>query len=153
MHKKEIQMGTLWAIYLIALFFIIFYFVLYKPKVDELKRLQRNQAYIDNTYLRKCGGTSTYQNKALYNGKYALDYDLRSWDGGKNWYAIDYDLKTEEFKILGVADSIYPKLLEHLQALDDLENYAKKNGAIDGTKKEGIEKLEKAGFKVVTKTN
>jgi hypothetical protein len=126
---------------------------IYFKKDDEIKRLKRRTDYFDTNYLSKQGATSVYQNKEAYKGENMLNYDLRSWDGGKNWYAIDVDLPFEQnqIKILGTAEEVYPKLLEHLEAWDDLNAWIKINGAVDGTNEIGLRKLKNAGFTVSIK--
>ncbi|GEM_PF-3112238 len=75
--------------------------------------------YYRQTYLQKQGGTT------LVPG--ANSYDLRSFDGGKNWYAVE-QTKESGMKILGPADKIYPGLLEHLYAFETLVKYVELNG-------------------------
>ncbi len=136
----------------IALAGVLFYFMFYKPMNEKIARLERNKNYVDSTYLRKQGSTSTYGGGEL--GKDFINYDLRSWDGGKNWYAIDKDLpfKQNEVRILGTAEEVYPKLLQHLEAWDKLTEYAQKNGGVKDTKDSiGIELLKGAGFTVTKK--
>lgn len=48
-----------------------------------------------------------------------LNYDLRSFDGGKVWYAVERE-PGGGFRILGEADTIYPDLRQSLAALDQL---------------------------------
>lgn len=118
------------------------------PKVREYKSLKQQKVYWDTTYLRKSGGTTTFGPKGLKNP--ILNYDLRSWDAGKNWYAVDYNFKTEELKILGEVEKIYPGLMKHLEAWDTMTQYAQKYGPIKLTDPEGVRIMEKAGFEIVT---
>lgn len=137
-------MGILLGI-TIGIIFSLFIWIL--PSNDKIKKLKRTVNYFDSTYLQKQGGTSTYGNGEL--GKDFINYDLRSWDGGKNWYATKYNFDTKELKILGEAESIYPNLLKHLDALDKLSDYAFKNGGIKcSNDTAGINLLKDAGFTI-----
>ncbi len=66
----------------------LFYFLFYKPMQYKIRSLEKSKNYSDSTYLRKQGGTSTYGGGEL--GKDFINYDLRSWDAGKNWYAVTF---------------------------------------------------------------
>jgi len=115
-----------------------------RPKITELKSLKRVKEHYNTTYLEKKGGTK------LFRGidKPWLEYDLRSWDAGKNWYAVDYNFDTQELKIVGEAEKIYPGLMEFLDAMDKLTDYVEKNGPINPIDSRGVEVLESAGFKI-----
>lgn len=127
---------------------LVLFFFFHAPLQEENKRLKRSLAYYDSACLQKQGSTSTYGGGEL--GKDFVNYDLRSWDSGKTWYAVKYNSETETLTILGEADTIYPNLLEHLEGMDALTDYVQKNGAI-GSKpisKGEINLLEGAGFTV-----
>jgi hypothetical protein len=143
-------MGTI--LFVIIAFFgvlVMCYVQFINPKVIEYKHLKRDQEYISATDLRKSGGTTLFGTQAFYNP--ILNYDLRSWDAGKNWYAVDFNYKTGELKILGEVEKIYPGLMKHLTGWDDLTKYVEKNGPIKLTDPNGIQVLEKAGFEVIAK--
>ena len=97
-----------------------------KPMKNQLIKNQRELKWYQTNYLSKQG--STLQENNTY-----LNYHLISLDGGKNWYAIDPDKKfnDKEVKILGNANDVYPKLLNHLNAWDALTSYVEKNGSKD----------------------
>lgn len=102
----------------------------------------------DSVNLRKQGSTSLCSDGKL--GEKFINYDLRSWDGGQNWYAVDHNLETKEVKILGTAEEIYPGLLDCLNGWNRLTDHVIKNGPI-GSKPitdKDIEVLEGAGFTV-----
>ena len=131
---------------------LILVFVSINSIVDhkrDYNRLKSSKAYHDTTNLRKQGGTTMFGPNGFNNP--TLNYDLRSWDAGKTWYACDYNFDDKTLKVLGLADSIHPGLLEHLQGWNDLTNYVSKHGPIDFTDPKGIEVLEGAGFTVETK--
>ena len=123
---------------------IVFYLLFYKPLKDRNNSLEKSKQISDVTNLYKQGGTTI--------GGKLINYNLRSWDGGKNWYAVDYNFETKEFKIIGEAEKVYPGLLHHLKVWDSLINYVKDNGPINMSDKEAVKMLEEAGF-YFTKNN
>jgi len=151
MNSKELKiMMTILICAAIGLVFIIGLLVGKEYlKSDNEKRLERDNKYMSETYLRKHGGTSTYGEGEI--GKDFVNYDLRSWDAGKNWYAVDYDFDTETVKIMGEAEEVYPGLLKHLEAWDALTNHVIENGSItlngDRAQKDA-EILNNAGFEI-----
>ena len=120
------------------------YFGRIKPHMDEFNRLKRDQVYTDTTYLWKKGGTSTFGPKGFNNPM--IDYDLRSWDVGKNWYLVNTD--SNQFKIVGLVDTIYPGLIEHLESWDRMTEYVTKHGPIKLSDPEGLKVLNDLGFTV-----
>jgi hypothetical protein len=113
--------------------------------------LKQTVKYYDTTYLRKQGGTqfNPMIKADMFNDKF-INYDLRSWDAGKNWYAVEYFFDTKELKILGEAEKIYPGLLKHLEAWDRLTEYIEIHGPyFDPTNPEDLKVLEDAGFEVI----
>lgn len=117
---------------------VILYYFYYIPVKQRLYSLEKAKQISDSTNLHKQGGTTI-------NGK-LINYNLRSWDGGKNWYAVDYNFETKEFKIIGEAEKVYPGLLHHLATWERLTNYVKDNGPISMSDKEAVKMLEEAGF-------
>lgn len=136
-------MGTIeitiivWCLSCITVLIVGYYFSFVKKEKTERPNLE----------LTKQGGTTLYG-----DGKW-LNYHLKSWDDGLNWYCIDYNMSTKEFKILGEVEDIYPGLLEHLESMDNLTNYVTENGSIDVTKSEDLKVLNNAGFTVTEKNN
>jgi hypothetical protein len=121
-----------WALSCITILIIGYYFTfIRKEKTTERPNLE----------LTKQGSTTLFTNDNKW-----LNYHLKSWDNGMNWYAIDYDMDTKEFKILGDVEDIHPGLLEHLISWDKLTNHVSENGSIDVTKSEDLEVLNDAGF-------
>lgn len=121
-----------------------------KPKYNEYIRLKEYQKYMESIYLRKQGATSTYGDKGLHNKM--LNYDLRSWDGGKTWYVVDYNFDSKELKVIGEAEKIYPGLVKHLDAWDKLsERLTEKGEPLDPTDSIDKKVLENAGFTVIKK--
>ena len=91
-------------------------------KGDEITKLKRDVNYYDSTYLSRQGGTS------LWNGE-MINYNLRSFDGGKIWYACEYG-KNWELKILGEVETVYPGLMKTLNAWDKITDHVSKHGPI-----------------------
>lgn len=93
---------------------------------EKLKKVERTNEWYSNKYLRKAGFT------ALWRGSDSLHYDLRSFDGGKTWYAVDYQSTVDSDKvvILGLAEEVYPGLMGSMEAVDRLVEYTKNNGPI-----------------------
>ena len=125
---------------------IIGYYYHLKPHFNEFKRLKSDKEYQDTTYLYKKGSTRTFGPNGFDNP--IINYNLRSWDAGKNWYVIDYNYDTGEFKVVGLADTIYPGLVEHLESWDRMSEYATKNGPIKLDDPEGLKLLKDAGFTI-----
>jgi hypothetical protein len=102
---------------------------------------RRALGHFRQTYLRKQGGTTMVDPRIP-------SYDLRSFDGGKNWYAVEqtWDGGVE---ILDHADVVYPGLLKHLESADAILAYVSEHGPINPlTDAEGLRVMEEAGFSV-----
>ncbi len=138
-------------VFILVVFSIIGYFARIKPHMDEFNQMKRDKVYDDTTNLRMCGGTSTFGPNGFNNP--IINYDLRSWDAGKNWYLVDRDFKTDEFKIIGLVDTIYPGLVEHLKSWDRMTEYARKYGPIKLDDADGLKLMEDAGFTVKKEEN
>ena len=126
-------MGTLYIIYI-------------RPHFQEFNSMKKTLNKYNSTYLHKNGGTTTFGPKGLDNP--VLNYDLRSWDRGKNWYVVDNDHLTGGLKVLGPVDTIYPGLLEHLNAWDSLTAYVRKHGPIDPSDTVGVSAMSRIGFSI-----
>ena len=121
------------------------FFGFYMPLKEENRIMQRTLNDYRINHLRKQGGTT------MLKGFDNLSYDLRSWDAGHTWYAVKDDWRGKTFTVLGEADSIYPNLLNHLEAMDRLTEHAQKNGAIGSIgeiTQDEIKMLEESGFEV-----
>ncbi|MFA5152715.1 MAG: hypothetical protein WC554_09165 [Clostridia bacterium] len=136
-------------VFILIIFSVIGYFARIKPHIDEFNQLKRNKVFEDTMYLWKKGATSTFGPNGFNNPK--INYDLRSWDAGKNWYLINNDFETYEFKIIGLVDTIYPGLIEHLKSWDKMTEYVTKNGPIKLNDLKGLKILNDAGFTVTRK--
>lgn len=122
---------------IMAMIFALSFVLGAEYKEDSLKyELERLKEY-RSTYLYKQGCTS------LWKGTEFLCYKLRTFDGGKSWYAVNTDNE-----ILGLSDKIYPGLLKSLNAWDKLTDYAIKNGPITLGNKKEIDLLKNAGFEI-----
>lgn len=88
----------------------------------------------------KSGGTS------LLTG-ININYNLRTFDGGKTWYAVEID-RDWGMTILDESNDVYPGLLNHIEAMDKLIEHVKQNGSIGV---DDIQLLKDAGFEVKRK--
>lgn len=108
---------------------------------DDLKlsdrRLVQSTQHLDS----KGGGTM------LLTGEW-INYNLKSYDNGKHWYAIEYD-DDWGIVIIGESEEIYPGLLEHLEAMDRLTSHINANGPI--TSESDLDLLRDVGFGVEVK--
>ena len=103
----------------------------------------RNLVYYKSHFLQKTGASLGYGS-----------YQLRSFDGGLNWYAVDVDLSSGAVTIKGPAEDVFPGLLAHLDGLDRLTKYVAKNGPITlsvDRSATGMAILRGAGFTVETR--
>lgn len=113
----------------------------------ENKRLKRDLTYFESTYIRKQGWT------VLWSGaKNGVNYDLRSFDGGKTWYAV-HQGKDDTLIIDGFAESVYPGLMKTLQDWDAIEKYATEHGPINPNNPADLNMLLQHGLSVTPKTN
>ena len=137
---------------LLLLAIVVFVVFEYIPLKKDMKRDKERQEERAKIHLRHQGGTALYYppNWDKETDGDFFNYEIRSWDGGKNWYAIDYNWDTEEFKVLGDASELYPGLLEHIIGMKQLTDYVEKNGSIslDGSDPLGLDALENAGFEI-----
>ncbi|MFA6437154.1 MAG: hypothetical protein WC242_03250 [Candidatus Paceibacterota bacterium] len=108
---------------------------------NRFARDREDLAYYQKTYLHKSGYMEGYGN-----------YLLRSFDGGKNWFAIDLErAKNHEVVILGPVEDIYSGLMAKIQGFDDLSTYVREHGPITLSGENAAQEkaiLEKAGFTV-----
>ncbi len=83
---------------------------------DDLAQSERTLTHITRHLDSKTGGTS------LLTGD-MISYNLKTFDGGKHWYATEYD---EDWGviILGEAEEVYPGLLEHIEAMDKIYTWS-----------------------------
>ena len=148
-------MGTIGAVILIVciLGVILFYVGWFQPHMEEHNSMKEAIQQHNEMVLCKIGSTVMYfppwWNK-IRDGK-SFNYHLKSFDGGKKWYAIDIEKKDEGLVILGLVEHVYPGLIEHLDGMDSLTNHVTENGSLDLTKKEDVEVLTDAGFTVSQK--
>jgi len=81
-----------------------------------VRGMQNELDYYHSKYKSKGGGTR------MYNGE-MINYDLRSFDGGKTWYFFKPSL--DSAVIIGEAEEVYPGFVEHLNRWDTLINSLK----------------------------
>lgn len=86
---------------------------------DVVSRDMRELAHYRSTYLYKIGASQGFGS-----------YNLRSFDGGKQWYAVETNSDGSVI-IKGLAEDVHPGLLAHLEGWDKLLNYVKENGPLN----------------------
>lgn len=128
-------------------------------KTQEQKNVEFRYNELQNTNLQQSGITSLWKPENWPHEYFS--YDIRSWDGGKTWYALETEapnstgLKDERIIILGEVNKVYPGFVEHNKAWDRLSAYVRENGPIgSGQSAEEIKDiLEGTGLKVSETTN
>lgn len=118
---------------------VILGLALYKSQ-QRIASLERRYDVMTQHEGSKSGGTS------LLTGE-PLNYNLRTFDSGKTWYAVELD-RDWGMTILGESEVVYPGLLDHIKAIDRLTQHVQDNGPIGV---DDIQLLEDAGFKVERK--
>lgn len=117
------------SIYLISTIIAIVCFILgYVTKSvffpSKTKSEQNSLDYFDEKYLSKQGFTK------MYGDGQGINYNMKSFDGGKNWYVVKYNFDSEELKVLGSVDDVYPGLMDNLDNWDKLLEYVQSNGPL-----------------------
>lgn len=128
-------------------------------RTQEQKNIEFRYNQMLSTNLWQNGITSLWKPENWPHEYFS--YDIRSWDGGKTWYALETEapnstaLKDGRIIILGEVEKVYPGFLEHNKTWDRLREYVRKNGPIgSGQSVEEIrEILDGTGFEVSEKTN
>jgi hypothetical protein len=111
-------------------------------------RLKRDNDYYTTTYLRKQGGTSMWKG----SGGKMVNYELRSFDAGKTWYAVERHGELGEYlTILGKAEVVYPGLMDSLRKMDALIEHVEKNGPLTFKSDHDMQLLKDIGFQVEVK--
>jgi hypothetical protein len=152
-----ISISTALTILFIFLFIIgIGIHALVAHDLRDYKNMKKREDENAKVELRYSGGGILYHppNWDKEKDGDSFNYDLRSWDGGKVWYATEIDKDCVDglwgIKILGRANDLYPGLLEHLEGWNKLLEYVTKNGTIDAGDEGGIRALKEAGFTITT---
>lgn len=99
-------------------------------------------AYYQQTYLREQGSFIGFG-----------QYELRSFDGGKRWYATERD-EEGAMMILGTAEEVFPSLLSRIHGMRALLKRAAQNDplTLSGEQAEADRTLlESAGFTITEK--
>ena len=106
---------------------------------ERADSVERRMEYMTRHEGSKSGGTS------LLTGT-NINYNLRTFDSGKTWYAVELD-SDWGMTILGESEDVYPGLLDHIKAIDRLTQHVQEKGPIGI---DDIQLLEDAGFEVKT---
>lgn len=115
----------------------------------KIESLERDAAYRAEREKWLVGGTSMWKGS---EGK-PFNYNLRSWDAGKTWYAVEYT-GDGMMTIKGEAESLYPGLVATIQAWDRLAKAAEATGGkgLDPMNPAHQALLSDAGFTVERKS-
>jgi len=155
-----ISVSTALTILFVVLFLVgIAIHALVAPDLRDYKNMKERQEERAKVELRHSGGGILYHppNWDKKKDGDSFNYDLRSWDGGKVWYAVEFDKDCVDglwgLTILGRADELYPGLLEHIEGWDNLLKYVEDNGPIGVKDVDGLKALEGAGFTVTIDTS
>lgn len=142
---KALVMNTMGILLTIAVI-LGFIFGLRQMEIyfTKVNRMERDLNYYTNTYKVKQGSTSLWEGS---KGAF-LNYELRSFDGGRNWYVVRRD--GDNVYIQGNVENVYPGLLKHLTAMDALYNQVEKNGPLNLANSKDIDLLKNVGFQVKT---
>ncbi len=103
----------------------------------DLARSERTLSRVTQHLDSKSGGTK------LLTGE-MINYNLKTFDGGKHWYAVER-IDAGGVIILGEAEEVYPGLLKHLDALDNLISHGPITNSAD------LDLLRAVGFTVTEK--
>jgi len=121
-------------------------FIGVKYKQSYIDKLKADHKLAFQYWDQKVGGTT------LWNGE-MVNYNLRTFDGGRTWYQVEFDDEWR-MKILGNVADLFPGLIETLDGIDALTDHVRENGAItlkDGLHGQEAQLLRSAGFDVMAK--
>lgn len=126
-------------------------------KTQSQKNMEFRYNEMKNTYLSESGVTSMWKPEG-HTDEY-FSYNIRSFDGGKVWYALETEssnstgLKDNKVIILGKVEDVYPGFKEHNEAWNRLTEYTSKNGPVGSHEitEELDEILADAGIEIVEK--
>ena len=89
---------------------------------ERADTLERQYELATEHWGSKSGGTT------LLTGD-IINYNLKTFDSGKTWYAVEID-REWGMTIIGEAEDVYPGLLDHIKAWNALTEYVEQNGPI-----------------------
>jgi hypothetical protein len=134
--------------FLIAVAVIITICLMFRHVQNKNVRMERELNHYRTTYLSKVGGTSLWQG----SGGKMVNYELRSFDAGKTWYAVERHGELGEYlTILGKAEVVYPGLMDSIRKTDALIEHVEKNGPLTFKSDHDIQLLKDIGFQVELK--
>ena len=151
-----ISISTALTLLFILLFIVgIALHALIVPDLQDYKNMKERQEERSKIELSHSGGGCLYfppDWDKEKNGE-SFNYHLKSWDGGKVWYAVEYDKDCVDglwgLKILGLAEELYPGLIDHIEGWDNLVEYVSEHGPISIDDTTGLNALKKAGFDII----
>lgn len=126
----------------VAAFILLIAFVVIKKQSDTLKRANQDLDYYHTTYKTRSGAT------ILWPGSKGemLNYQLQSFDGGRNWYVMRSD--GSNVYVQGNVEKVYPGLLSHLDAMSALVEQVEKHGPLSLGDSNSVDMLRSLGFQV-----
>jgi hypothetical protein len=134
--------------FLISVAVIITICLMFRHVQNKNVRMERELNHYRTTYLSKVGCTSLWQG----SGGKMVNYELRSFDAGKTWYAVERHGELGEYlTILGKAEVVYPGLMDSLRKTDALIEHVEKNGPLTFKSDHDIQLLKDIGFQVEVK--
>lgn len=119
-------------------------FLVEYPSRIAHKNMQSLLKYYRNTWLIESGSTYMYHPDPTKIGQY-FSYTIESLDGGETWYARDKD------SILRPIKELYPGLLEHNKAWNEIKEYVKLNGQLTPGDDIALKLMKNAGLEFVKK--
>lgn len=109
---------------------------------EKISRMKEDLEYYKKTYQTKSGGTS------MWPGSHGdmLMYELLSVDEGRNWYVVRRD--GDNRYIQGNVDNVYPGLLKHLKAVDEIFAKVQARGPLNPINQADVELLKEISVTV-----
>lgn len=114
----------------ISVIVIVLIFLMGLMVGNKISSLFKNYNIVDRSEYEELVRIKDFYSNHLYRDGWNDEfgsYRLRSFDDGVSWYVFDADT------LLGNADSIYPGLIKHIEAWDNITKFVKENGTINET--------------------
>jgi len=141
--RLQRNLGIVFVLFICSLIFGIASAYFCKKTEDKLNREISRRENTEKFMDSKSGGTRLWPGS---HGEF-INYNLRTFDGGRTWYVVNYD---HDFRmtIVGESEKIYPGLLKHLDALNVVEERVVNKKTFDVKNKDDLKMLNDAGFSV-----
>lgn len=109
---------------------------------EKISRMKQDLEFYRKTYLYKSGMTTMWPGS---KGE-ALNYELQSFDEGRNWYVMRRD--GDNRYVQGNVENVYPGLMKHLNAVDAVFDRVKERGPLNPTNPTDLEFLKGIGVSI-----